>query len=139
MDEYVMWIIVVIVLAIIELLTINLVTIWFIVSAVISLILSIYVDDFKIQFAVFVIGGITLLIIMHPFLKKYTKKKHSKTNLELIIGKQAVVTEDILKNKLGTVYIDGKTWTAYSDEKIKKDEFVKIIKINGVKLKVEKR
>ncbi len=49
-----------------------------------------------------------------------------------------IVTEKIGKNEDGEVKVDGKRWTAYADEKIKKDELVKVLEIKGVKIKVEK-
>lgn len=50
----------------------------------------------------------------------------------------AVVTEEIKKNEPGEVKVDGKRWTAISNKKIKVGEEVKILEIEGVKLKVER-
>ena len=49
-----------------------------------------------------------------------------------------IVTEKIEKNKNGEVKVDGKSWTAYSNEELEEGTIVKILEINGVKLKVEK-
>ena len=48
-----------------------------------------------------------------------------------------IVTEKI-DGEYGEVKVDGKKWTAYSDEKIDVHEKVKVLQINGVKLKVKK-
>ena len=61
-----------------------------------------------------------------------------KTNVDRIIGMRGIVTEDITKDNIGEVKVDGKRWSAYSDTDILKGEVVRILSINSVKLKVEK-
>ena len=136
--EWQIWLIIVVILTIIELVTINLVTIWFVMSGIIAMILSLFVSNITVQFSVFVVGGIILLFTTKPIFTKYLKNQKIKTNIDRIIGMNGIVTEKISKNNLGAVKIDGKEWTAYSDNTINKDEIVKILKIKGVKLKVEK-
>ena len=138
MEQWVIWLILVIILTLIELLTINLATIWFVISGIFALVLSIFIDDYTIQFAVFVLGGVILLITTKPLLMKNLKEKKETTNADRIINKIAIVTETITKDKNGAVKIDGKEWTAYADKTIKEGEKVKILKIKGVKVKVEK-
>lgn len=132
-----LWILVIILLAAVEAITINLTTIWFVASAIISLILSFFTDNFVIQFAVFTIVGIVLLITTRPLLTKFLNSKKELTNLDRIVGMKGVVTEEIETNKFGEVKVDGKKWTAFSDKNIKVDSIVKILEINGVKIKVE--
>lgn len=131
------WLGIVIILTIIEISTVNLVTVWFIVSALVSLILSIFIDNFFIQFLVFVILGLILLFTTRETLIKIIGNKKEKTNLDRVVGMTAIVTEEINKNSSGEVKVDGKRWTAISDKRIKVDSTVKVLEINGVKLKVE--
>lgn len=131
------WLAVVILLAIVEIISINLTTIWFVVSGVLALFLSFIIENFLIQFAVFVIIGIILLITTKPYLERILKSRHIKTNLDRVEGMTGIVTEEITKKSFGEVKVDGKLWTAYADKKIKVDSMVKILKIDGVKLKVE--
>lgn len=138
MEQWIMWLILVIILALIELFTINLATIWFVISGIIALIVSIFIDNYTIQFATFVIGGVVLLITTKPVLSRYLKERKERTNADRIIGMTGTVTEKISKEKNGAVKIDGKEWTAYSDKSIKKGERVKVLEIKGVKIKVEK-
>lgn len=135
---YLTWLILIIVLTIIEISTTSLVSIWFVISAILALITSFFTDSILIQFAIFVIGGIILLILTRNFVKKITKKDDVKTNADRLIGMTAVVTEEIKKNEPGEVKVDGKKWTAVSNKKIKVGEEVKILEIEGVKLKVER-
>ena len=51
------WLGVVIFLGFIEVITINLVSIWFVVSGIIALIISFITDNFVIQFGTFVVLG----------------------------------------------------------------------------------
>lgn len=132
-----LWLAIVILLTIVEFLTVNLTTIWFVISAILSMLLSFVVDNFFLQFSVFVIVGIVLLITTRPILQKWLSKNKEKTNIDRIIGMRGIVTEEILKNSIGEVKVDGKRWSAYADEKIKVNAIVKILEINGVKLKVE--
>ncbi len=133
-----MWLIIILFLGFIEAITVNLVTIWFVISGIASLILSFFIDDFIIQFSVFVILGILLLITTRSWLNKVFKINKYKTNLDRVIGMQGIVTEKITKNSPGEVKVDGKRWMAISDKTINVDNDVKILEIDGVKLKVEK-
>lgn len=133
-----MWLIIILFLGFIEAITVNLVTIWFVISGIVSLILSFFINDFIIQFSVFVILGILLLITTRSWLNKVFKINKYKTNLDRVIGMQGIVTEKITKNSPGEVKVGGKRWMAVSDKTINVDNDVKILEIDGVKLKVEK-
>ena len=136
---YIFWLVLIIFLVIIEILSINLTTIWFVASALVSLILSFLGISFIIQFGIFVVLGIILLITTRPILLKFFKVENVKTNLDMVIGMTGIVTEDILPLETGEVKVDGKRWSAYSDVEIKKDSLITVKEINGVKLKVEKK
>lgn len=132
------WTFLIIILTIVEAATVELVTIWFIASAIVALIISMFVDNLLLQFGVFVILGVILLITTRPLLIKLLKPKNEKTNLDRVVGGKAIVTEDIFPDEKGEVKIDGKRWTAISKEKLVVGTPVKVLKIDGVKLQVEK-
>ena len=129
------WLVIVIILGIIELMTVNLVSIWFIESGIITLIASLFIDNIVVEFAIFVILGIIFMLLTKKIIKNI--KPNVKTNLDRIIGMTGIVTEEINKNKNGEVKVDGKLWTAYSDNKIKVGSTVVVLSINSVKLKVK--
>lgn len=131
------WLIVAIVLSIIELGTISLVSVWFIVSALIALLLALFGFSLYIQIVNFVILGIILLIFTRKPLLKYLNKTKQKTNADRILDMTGLVTEEIDIDQPGEVKVDGKKWTAMAKEKIAKGKKVKILKIEGVKLLVE--
>lgn len=131
------WLILVIFLGIIEAVTTNLVSIWFVVSGVIVMFVSKFTDNVLIQVGIFVIVGVALMPVSRKMYKKINKNK-TKTNIDRIIGMKGIVTEDITKDNIGEVKVDGKRWSAYADTSISKGEVVKILSINSVKIKVEK-
>ena len=135
---WITWLIIIILLTILEVVTINLVSVWSIVSGIVSLFLSFVIDSFYIQFSIFVCLGLVLMLLTRPYLVKKLAKKKVSTNLDRVIGMEGVVTEEITKFKIGEVKVDGKKWSAMANEKIKVGEEVIIDKIDGVKLIVRK-
>ena len=136
---WIFWLAAIFVLTIAEVSTVSLVSVWFIASACVSLLLSFLVDSFMIQFAFFAILGIILMITTRPILNKWIKPRDIKTNLDRVIGMDGIVTEAIKKNQVGEVKVDGKRWSAISKTSIKVDEEVTIEDIDGVKLIVRKK
>ena len=132
------WFIIFIVLLIIEIFTVNLVTIWFAIGALAAIISTYFTDNLIIQISIFIVVSILMLIILKPLTKRFRNKKAVATNLDRVIGMEAIVTEEISKNKIGEVRVDGKKWSAVSNETLPKDTIVKVQKIEGVKLIVKK-
>lgn len=131
------WLGIVISLSLIEILTVNLTTIWFVISGLVALIVSFFIKSYNIQFGIFVIGGVLLLLFTRSYFLEKLNVKKEKTNLDRVVGMIGIVTEEIKKNKPGEVKVDNKKWTAISNKKIQIDKSVKIKKIDGVKLVVE--
>ena len=136
--NWIFWLVLVIVLSFVEIATVSLVSIWFVASGIVAMILSFFIEDTAIITTIFILLGIFLLVISRPIVNKLRSKDNEKTNLDRIIGETAIVTEDIKKNEVGEVKVDGKRWSAISKEKCLKGDTVKILKIDGVKLIVEK-
>ena len=132
------WLTIVVLLTIVEAMTANLTTIWFVVSGLVAIGLSFVTDIFLIQFGVFVCLGIGLLIATKPFVKKFLDSRDAKTNFDRIIGMNGIVVKDIGDVNNGEVKVDGKIWTAYSDDSLKVNDKVKVLEISGSKIKVRK-
>lgn len=132
------WLISFLLLLFIEVITINLVTIWFALGSLAALITTILTDNVNIQVIVFIVVSAVSLIITKPLVAKLRKRKITPTNLDRVIGKEGVVIKEISKNFYGEVKVGGSVWTATSTKNIKKDSQVKVLKIDGVKLVVEK-
>lgn len=131
------WFIIALVLGVLEISTANLVSIWFVISSLLSMVVSLFTDNLLIQIGVFVLVGISLIPISRKLYKKI-KSRNVSTNFDRIIGMKGIVTEDITKDNIGEVKVDGKRWSAYSDTDISKGETVEVLSINSVKIKVKK-
>ena len=131
------WMIVFIGLIVIELATVNLVTIWFAIGALASFILSFWVNSVFWQIGLFIVVSSISLLCTRKIVEKIKGKDIEPTNLDRVIGKIGVVTEEITKLEPGEVKVDGKKWSATSTKKIKVDSKVEILAIDGVKLKVK--
>ena len=143
MNQVVFWLILLIILVAIEIATMGLTTIWFAGGAFVAIIAAALNTPLYVQITLFLIVSVVLLLFTRPIAMKYFNKDRIKTNAESLIGKQAVVTEDI-DNLLavGLVSINGQEWTAWNvvdGMKIPKGTVVIVRAISGVKLIVEER
>lgn len=86
------WIITIILLIVLEAISINLTSIWFVISGIVSLILSFFIDSFIIQFSVFVILNVILLITIKPILNNFLKGNNEKTNFDGVVEMKDIVT-----------------------------------------------
>ena len=127
------WIGLIITLTLIELLTNNLITIWYVLSSIIALVISFFTDSYFIQFSFFsIIGTILLLFFRDKFLNIIKEKRENQ-----LLGKTAIVCEEITKKKKGKIKIGYRRYNAFASKKIKEGKKVKIVSINGCILKVE--
>jgi len=94
-----------------------------------------------LQVGLFFAVSIAALAFTRPLVAKLMKKDIKPTNADRVLNNVGRVTERI-DNALpsGAVYIDGKTWTARSadGEVIEPDAAVRILRMEGVKLIVQK-
>ena len=95
-----------------------------------------------LQIVVFLAVSIAALIATRPLAHKMLDKTIVPTNADRVLHHTAKVTETIdNENTTGAVYIDGKTWTARSEDGdvIARGSMVTIVRMEGVKLFVRKR
>lgn len=138
MSLTIVWFILFALFLVIEIMTVNLVTIWFAVGALVSLFVSFFIDSLTAQIIIFIVVSVVAVIAMKPLLKKFKGFNITPTNSDRVIGKVGEVTKKIEKNNYGEVKVFGNTWTAYCDDEIDVGEKVKVLSIEGVKLIVEK-
>lgn len=133
------WLGVVVMAIVAEAATTDLIAIWFMPAALVSLILAVAHIPLWIQVFVFIALVVAFLALSKTFLQKYLKKRPNEiTNADALIGQTAIVTEN-LDNlaQSGAVRVNGLEWSARSfDDGIKaeKGTLVVIREINGVKL-----
>ena len=130
------WMLVFLMLLFIELVTVALVSIWFAIGALAAFITSLFIDSVYIQLLVFIVVSSIALLLTRKIVEKINSNK-IPTNLDRVIGKIGIVTENITKLEPGEVKVDGKKWSAISTKKINVGSKVEILSIDGVKLKVK--
>ena len=134
---WIMWMIAAGGFLVIEALTVGLVSIWFVPGAIIAAILSVWVKNFYIQLAVFlIVSGITMFM-SKKFFKKTKSEKLAESN-DLLIGKTALAKADISSTD-GRVIVGDVYWRAVSEEKISEGEYVTVTAVKGNILTVTKK
>ncbi len=114
------WLIILIAATIIELTTINLVSIWFAAAALISLALDLLQLNLTVQIIVFIlvsaIGFAIFIFLVRPHFSG-AGKSIIATNADRILGQEGIVTERIapLEGK-GQVQVLGQIWSARSKD-----------------------
>lgn len=131
------WLIVMVLFLVVEAVTVGLVCIWFAAGALVALLAAMCGAEVWLQIVVFLVVSAVTLYFTRPLVKKYVNTKVEPTNADMVIGKECRVTETV-DNIAGTgaVYVDGKVWTARSenDEVIPEGTLVTAKIIDGVKL-----
>ncbi len=132
------WLFIIVAAIVIEASTVSLVSIWFVPSACISMILALCEVKIWIQLIVFFAVFFLLMIFLKPVFKKNMGLKIVPTNADTVIGLQAVVTETIDNlHAKGQVKVRGQIWTARAADEntiYEAGEIVTVSAIEGVKL-----
>lgn len=143
MSESVVWLIIFVALIAIEIATLGLTTIWFAAGALMATIAAAVGVPLYLQIVLFLGVSILLLFFTRPIAVKYFNKDRAKTNVEGLIGKQAIVISEINNIQgIGQVTVDGLEWSARSEEDghfIPIGKVAEVIEVKGVKLIVRER
>lgn len=135
------WLIAVIIFAVVEGFTYQLISIWFAIGAIGAIVTALFGGEFSLQLTVFAILSLVCIIFTRPLFKKTLEHRIERTNADALIGKTALVISDIDNTHgFGTVKINGIEWSAKSidNDIIKTDSKVIVENIEGVKLIVRK-
>lgn len=138
----VIWVAAIIVFGIAEAATAGLVSIWFVGGAAVGLITAELGGTLWLQIVLFLAVSVVLLVATRPLARRMLDKSIVPTNADRVLRHTGRVTERI-DNEIpsGAVYIDGKTWSARSEDGnvIAKDKRVVIVRMEGVKLFVREK
>ncbi|MEA4955080.1 MAG: NfeD family protein [Pseudoflavonifractor sp.] len=133
----VIWLALLIMFALAEAATVGLVSIWFAAGSLVALLSTFFTDSIWVQITIFLAVSAATLAVARPLARKYLTPEQVATNADRVIGREAVVTEEIDNLKgCGAVSVGGITWTARSDsgDVISVGKTVKALRIEGVKL-----
>lgn len=132
------WILISILGVVIELFSTQLIAIWFTLASTISAIMCHYQIAIKWQWIQFVITGVVLAIIFHPFAEKILKTVNYKplNTPETILMK----TGRVFKDNGGQLRakIADNNWKIVSDDELKEGDIVEVVELKGVTLTVKK-
>lgn len=133
----VVWLILLILFAVAEAATVGLVSIWFAAGALVALLSTFFTTNIWLQAGIFLAVSAVTLALVRPLAKRYATPERVATNADRVIGRQAVVTEEIdNRAETGAVKVLGTVWTARSTagETIPSGRSVTVDRIEGVKL-----
>ena len=123
----------------IEATTVALVSVWFSVGALVSMVASLLGAEVWVQIVLFLAVSGGLLAALRPIFRKFIKPRIAKTNLDAVIGSVGIVTTRIDNvQSAGQIKLGAMEWTARSTsgEVIPEGTQVKVDRIEGVKVYV---
>ena len=135
------WIMACILFTILEVMTQQLVAMWFVAGSLAALLLSIFEVDMNLQLLAFVVVSTISLVALRPLVKKVTYGKVIPTNSDVNVGEMAIVTTDFdSATHEGRIVVNNMDWAVKSIEDIDfvKGDRVLIDHIEGVKCLVRK-
>jgi membrane protein implicated in regulation of membrane protease activity len=142
MSETYIWLLIAVVLAVVELATQGLVTIWFAVGALLACLSAAFGASIPVQCVIFVIVSTFVLVAVRPLANRYINSKIKKTNIDALIGRKLIAKTEIDNiHGTGKVDMDGSTWIAKSSDDnviIGAGEEVEVVRVSGAKLIVKK-
>lgn len=135
------WLIVALVMAVVEIASFGLITIWFVVGSLVAFVASLLGADLLVQIVIFLAVSVLCLVVLRPVFVKYRRRGQASEPTE--IGQSALVVETVDNGELtGRVETgDRVTWTARSADGsiIPEGTTVLIVGRESVKLIVERK
>lgn len=131
----IIWLVGAIIFAVVEFIVPGLISIWFAISAVATMFFSMVIESILYQGYFFIIISIVLLLLTRSYCKKIRSQKNDK--VDRITG-TVVEIKDIDEKGNYIIYLDGKHWLGKSEASLNIGDKAKILKIEGIKLVLEK-
>lgn len=132
------WIAVIVLAIIVEILTDQLIAIWFIPGAAVGVILAFAGVDTIWQVLIFLVTTVIGIAVGKTLLSKKLRKTSTKTNIDAIIGERCIVTERIDNYAgCGQAKVKGQVWSARGvgeNDVFEVGEALHVVAIEGVKL-----
>jgi len=122
----------------IEIITPQLISLWFIGGGIVAIILSLINGISWIwQLIAFILTSTLLLVFIRPIVAKVLKiGKESRSNIDEFISKKVRMLSEANFDNMGTAKINGVIWNVVSidDNPLKEGTIVEIVKVSGNKL-----
>lgn len=140
MALWAIWLIIAGVLLIIEMMTLTFYLLWLSIGALVAALLDVLLPG---ALFVQVLAGSVVVIILTIFTKPITRSFHKSRGfqdaVDELIGKQGVVMEESAMGDPCIVKVGNETWSAVSNDPLKKGETVVVVSRGSAVLQVEKR
>lgn len=129
-----LWFWIAVAFAVIEAVTLGIVSIWFAIGALVTMVFAFVIDSFLIQLLIFLAVSLILVATTRKVAVEKLKIGQTKTNVDELIGQEAVVVKAIEPHAPGEVKVNGKVWRAVSDsqQSYMVNEVVTVLRIEGV-------
>lgn len=134
------WLGITIFAAIVELVTTDLVSIWFTAGGICATCASLLGASQTIQIAIFVVISLFFIIIARPVAKKYLRTNIVSTNYDRVIGQHGLVLKKIDADTRGEVKVLSTQWLACSvdNSTLEVGDYCEILAVEGAHLVVRK-
>lgn len=140
-EMIIFWLVLLIVAIVIEVISMGLTSIWFAGGALAAILAAMIQLPVIVQVLLFFLVSVLLLAFTRPLAVRYFNKDRVKTNVESMVGRQAIVTSEIDNLQgIGQVTVGGLEWSARSSEeglRIPMGSVVDVVSVSGVKLVVK--
>lgn len=141
-EMMIFWLVLLVLCLVVEAFTLGLTSIWFAGGALFAIFATLLHAPIFVQVILFFLVSLLMLFFTRPLAVKYFNKDRVKTNVESMVGRQAIVTGEI-DNLQGTgrVAVSGQEWSARNCDdgvRIPEGTVVNVVAISGVKLIVRR-
>lgn len=131
------WLAVTIIAIVVELITPEMVSLWFAIGGIISIIFS-FIPGLPWwgEIIIFAVISMILLLSLRPVLKKYFKRKDTATNVDRLIGIDVRMISGADFDNLGSAKIGDVVWSVKSSDgsALPAEEVVRVVEVDGNKL-----
>jgi len=138
----ILWLVVIVIFIAVELSTVTLTSIWFAAGALAALLVAMLDGNIWVQVIAFLLVAFGLLYLTKPWANKFLDGKKQHTNADRAIGQEIRVIERVSNlDRTGRAIVHGQEWTVRTEDDktiIEQGELVRVLRISGVKLIVEK-
>ncbi len=101
---------------IVEFVTAELVSVWFVGGGLVAMLLAGLGLDWYIHVPAFIVVSFLLMLCFRRLVMKKLNKGEVKTNAETVIGKEYELLTAIGFNQAGSIRINGVVWTAVAED-----------------------
>ena len=116
MEIWIIWLIVIVALLIVELLTQMMWALCLAIGCTAGVLLSVCGASFYWQIIIVAIVALLAYVVLIPVFQKWhalavdRKGKNSRTGMDALLGRKAILTEEIAAGRTGRARIDGDNW-----------------------------